>query len=235
LQFPHLPRARRSRSPTSRANQTLIVENPEGTIKNAGWFNIWSINAGGQTTGLHQLAMDTFWYIDPQRGLDGVWQNSLAADKPIYNADFTEMTVKLRSGIYWSDGVEFTSDDAVFTAELHLKTNGMRWSAPFQINVASVSAPDKNTVVFKLKKPNSRFHALFTVRWNAVWMMPKHVFEKVADPLKFDFNKPVLARRLRPAQLRYEWKNGSSGRCARIGNARRSAATARRDRNMSRM
>src|SRR5690348_14730328 len=70
-------------------NQTLIVENPEGTIKNAGWFNIWAINAGGQSTGLHQLAMDTFWYIDPQRGLDGVWQNSLAAEKPIYNADFT--------------------------------------------------------------------------------------------------------------------------------------------------
>ena len=36
-------------------NETLIVENPEGTIKNAGWFNIWAINAGGQSTGLHQL------------------------------------------------------------------------------------------------------------------------------------------------------------------------------------
>ena len=47
--------------------ETLIVENPEGTIKNAGWFNIWAINAGGQSTGLHQLAMDTFWYIDPRR------------------------------------------------------------------------------------------------------------------------------------------------------------------------
>ena len=91
--------------------ELLILENPEGTVKNAGWFNIWAVNAGGQSTGLHQLAMDTFWYIDPQRGLDGVWENSLASDKPIYNADFTEMTVKLRSGIFWSDGVEFTSAD----------------------------------------------------------------------------------------------------------------------------
>src|SRR6478672_4388906 len=101
-------------------NQTLIVENPEGTIKNAGWFNIWAINAGGQSTGLHQLAMDTFWYIDPQRGIDGVWMNSLASDKPIYNADFTEMTVKLRPGIFWSDGVEFTSADVVFTIQTHM-------------------------------------------------------------------------------------------------------------------
>src|SRR5689334_10700234 len=86
-------------------NETLIVENPEGTIKNAGWFNIWAVNAGGQSTGLHQLAMDTFWYIDPNKGIDGVWDNSLASEKPRYNADFTEMTVKLRSGLKWSDGV----------------------------------------------------------------------------------------------------------------------------------
>src|SRR6267154_1978296 len=109
-------------------NQTLIVENPEGTIKNAGWFNIWAINAGGQSTGLHQLAMDTLWYIDPEHGVDGVWDNSLAAEKPHYNADFTEMTVKLRQGIYWSDGVEFTADDVVYTIQTHMKTNGLRWS-----------------------------------------------------------------------------------------------------------
>ena len=110
-------------------NETLIAENPEGTIKNAGWFNIWAINAGGQSTGLHQLGMDTFWYIDPEKGIDGVWENSLAAEKPIYNADFTEMTVKLRRGIYWSDGVEFTADDALYTIQTHMKTNGQRWGA----------------------------------------------------------------------------------------------------------
>ena len=25
--------------------ELVILENPEGTIKNAGWFNIWAINA----------------------------------------------------------------------------------------------------------------------------------------------------------------------------------------------
>ena len=110
-------------------NETLIVENPEGTIKNAGWFNIWAMNAGGQSTGLHQLAMDTFWYIDPDHGLNGVWDNSLASEPPIYNADFTEMTVKLRPGIYWSDGVEFTADDVVFTINTHLNTKGLVRSA----------------------------------------------------------------------------------------------------------
>jgi peptide/nickel transport system substrate-binding protein len=171
--------------------ETLILENPEGTIKNPGWFNIWAINAGGQYTGLHQLALDTLWYIDPERGLDGSWENSLAAEKPIYNADFTEMTVKLRPGIFWSDGVEFTADDLVYTVETQIQHPGMRWSALLALNVDSVTKVDPQTVVFKLKKPNSRFHALFTVRFNAIWMMPKHVFEKAGDPLRFDFNKPV--------------------------------------------
>jgi hypothetical protein len=135
--------------------------------------------------------MDTFWYIDPQKGVDGVWDNSLASEKPIYNADFTEMTVKLRKGIFWSDGVEFGADDVLFTIQTHMKTNGLRWSAPVQINVAEITSPDPQTVVFKLKKPNSRFHALFTVRWNAMWMMPKHVFEKVPDILKFANDPPV--------------------------------------------
>ena len=119
-----------------------------------------------------------------------MWDNSLAAEPPIYNADFTEMTVKLRQGIFWSDGKEFTADDVVFTTDTHLKTNGLVRSAQFQLNVASVEVPDPHTVVFKLKKPNSRFHSLFTVRWNAAWIMPKHIFEG-KDPLKFDFNPPV--------------------------------------------
>ncbi len=51
--------------------------------------------------------------------------------------------------------------------------------------------PDKYTVVFNLKQPNSRFHGYFTVRWAACWMMPKHIFEKESDPLAFKFNPPV--------------------------------------------
>jgi len=172
-------------------NETLIVENPEGTIKTPAWFNLWAVNRQGQSTGLHQLALDTLWYIDPDYGIDGVWDNSLASEPPIYNADFSQMTVKLREGIYWSDGVEFTADDLAFTVQLAIDTEGMRWTAPFRLNVESIEVPDRNTVVFNLKKPNSRFHALFTVRWNAVWMMPKHIFEKVDDPLQFDFNPPV--------------------------------------------
>ena len=86
--------------------------------------------------------------------------------------------------------MEFTADDVVFTAETHMNTDGLVRSATYQLNVESVEAPDPHTVVFNLKRPNSRFHSLFTVRWNAGWIMPKHVFEG-QDPLKFNFNPPV--------------------------------------------
>jgi peptide/nickel transport system substrate-binding protein len=172
-------------------NEILIVENPEGTIQNADWFNIWAANASSQSNGLHQLTMDTFWFIDPDHGVDGVWNNALASEPPVYNDDFTEMTVKLREGIYWSDGVEFTADDVVYTINEHLKTDGLRWSARMQVNVDSVESPDRNTVIFHLKKPNSRFHAIFTVRWTGMWMMPKHIFEDVEDIRAFDFNPPI--------------------------------------------
>ena len=47
-----------------------MIENPEGTIKNAGWFNIWAINAGGQSTGLHQLA---FLIVPSGFSITSVW------------------------------------------------------------------------------------------------------------------------------------------------------------------
>jgi peptide/nickel transport system substrate-binding protein len=104
----------------------------------------------------------------------------------------------------------------------------MRFSAVLANNVASVEAPDADTVIFKLKRPNSRFHANFTVRWGAIWILPKHVFEKVEDPLKFDFNRPVSlsAYTLHSFdadgkwyiwQLRDDWQRTSLGRFGKPG------------------
>src|SRR5215469_18477719 len=60
------------------------------------------------------LVFDTLWYLDQN---SGEWINSLASDKPTYNADWTQMTVPLRQGVMWSDGVEFIADDVVFTVQ----------------------------------------------------------------------------------------------------------------------
>ena len=97
--------------------ETVIVHNPEGVIRNPSWFNIWVNGGGGWSNGLHQLTMDTLWFIDPDAGIPEKSENAIyysLADGPWqYTPDFSEMTVKLRQGMLWSDGVEFTADDVV--------------------------------------------------------------------------------------------------------------------------
>jgi peptide/nickel transport system substrate-binding protein len=171
--------------------QTLILQNPESVINNPGWFNIWVNGGGGASTGLHQLMMDTLWFIDPDAGIEGVTHNSLATGPAEYNADFTEMTVHLRDDIYWSDGEQFTADDVVFTVQTQIDTPSMNWSGQFSTQVKSVEAVDAQTVHFVLQAPNSRFNSLFSVRWNAAWIMPEHIFSGVDNPLEYDFNPPV--------------------------------------------
>jgi peptide/nickel transport system substrate-binding protein len=173
-------------------NQCLILENPSGTVQPADDFNRWRSGYGAfWVCGLQQLALDALWYIDPDAGVDGVWDNALAAEKPIYNADFTQMTIKVRQGLYWSDGVEFSGDDVFYTIDTIMKTKGLSNNGLFSGNIDKLEQPDKNTVIVHLKTANSRFHSAFTVRWGATYIMPKHIFEKEADVVAFKFNPPV--------------------------------------------
>src|SRR5450432_1506059 len=96
-------------------NETLIIQG--AAAQNADWFNLWAAGGGVAINGLQQLTSDALWFINPEGG-KGAWQNALAAEPPIYNADSTEMTVKLRRGIYWSDGVEFTAADVAYTVKI---------------------------------------------------------------------------------------------------------------------
>jgi peptide/nickel transport system substrate-binding protein len=132
--------------------------------------------------------LEPLWTIEPARG---EVINSLAAEGPIYNEDFTQMTVKLRKECYWSDGVEITADDIVYGVETAMKYQGMGSHETFNMYIDKVYKTDDYTVVFELKEPNARFHANFLNKWGAWRPFPKHVFEKVEDPLSFDFNPPV--------------------------------------------
>ena len=169
----------------------LILENPTGKVVPADDFNRWRPGIQSSSTGLQQIGLDALWYIDPDAGIKGVWENAAAADRPLYNKDFTEMTVKLRKGLFWSDGNEFTADDLEYTVDVQKNNPGWAYTGQFSTYVDKMEKPDKYTVVFKLKKANSRFHGLFTVRWGACFMMPKAVFSKQADPLAYKFNPPT--------------------------------------------
>src|SRR5439155_25043228 len=84
-----------------------------------------------------------------------------------------------------------TSDDVLFTIHSFMIHQELNISAEMQLYVNDVPAPDKSTVVFTLNEPNPRFHFYFVVRYNAVYMMAKHVWENASDLKPFTNYPPV--------------------------------------------
>ncbi|MGQ9622184.1 MAG: ABC transporter substrate-binding protein [Candidatus Caldatribacteriaceae bacterium] len=167
--------------------ETLIVDQLTGRVGTPSNFNLWA-GWRWQDRGLQQLCMEPLWTVDYATGeiIPG-----LAAELPKYNEDFTQMTVKLRQGLSWSDGVPITADDVIFTIDLHVRNASLLYHGPMAEFVEKAEKTDDYTVVVTLKGPNSRFHAHFLDRWGCLRIMPKHVFEKVEDPTTFEFNPPV--------------------------------------------
>lgn len=149
----------------------------------AGNYNMWA--PGSVEPHRHALMMETLWYRDQETGelLYGA-----AASDPVYNDDFTQMSVDLRDNIYWSDGVQFTADDLIFTIETLKGNPGLTaggWSAQLNQFMESVEKTGDFSVQFNLLESNPRFHLLFETRWNGIYMMPKHVYENVEDPVTY--------------------------------------------------
>jgi peptide/nickel transport system substrate-binding protein len=165
-------------------NETLIADILTGRVGSPTNFNEW-VGWKWRDRGMQNLANEPLWSVDFATGeiIPG-----LAAGDPDYNDDFTAVTIPLREGVLWSDGEPFTAEDVVFTVETLIAHEGFNANSFFVENVKSVSAVDDTTVAFELNIPNSRFHTTFLDRWGATWIMPKHIWESVEDPVTFEFN-----------------------------------------------
>ena len=76
------------------------------------------------------------------------------------NADATEWTIKLREGVKWHDGSDFTSKDVAFTFKHWLDPkagSAVNLAVAPYMDASGVSTPDASTVVLKLNKANSIF------------------------------------------------------------------------------
>ncbi len=85
-------------------------------------------------------------------------QPILAEALPEVSEDGLTYTFKLRSGVKFHDGTEFTSEDVKYTYEWYMDPENAAINANYFIGVESVEAPDPTTVIVNLKSPNAAFY-----------------------------------------------------------------------------
>jgi ABC-type transport system substrate-binding protein len=95
------------------------------------------------------------------------------ADSWEYNDDYTELAFHLHESVKWHDGEEFTAEDVVFTMNTIQEQAGTLSMS--LMNVTSVEAVDKHTVVFKSAVPDTTL--LYNLAWFGGSIIPKHIYE----------------------------------------------------------
>jgi peptide/nickel transport system substrate-binding protein len=75
--------------------------------------------------------------------------------------DLTSITWKLKPGVKWSDGTEFTSADVVFTYNFIKDPDTAATTSNIAAGVKSVEAIDKTTVKVTYSAPNPNFYQIF--------------------------------------------------------------------------
>jgi len=140
--------------------------------------------------GLHQVAFESLFYLNLETGELQPWQ----AESYQFNDTFDEVTITLREGVKWSDGVAFTAEDVVFTLNM-LKENSAsmgNWGGNAKTWVKDVVAVDDRTVRISLNAANPSY-VVNTFGARVYWtnqIVPKHIWEG-KDPTTFTNYDPA--------------------------------------------
>jgi peptide/nickel transport system substrate-binding protein len=106
------------------------------------------------------------------------------------SSDSKTYTFKLRQGVKWSDGQPLTADDVVWTFQDILRAGTAAYTYNLYSDVASVTAPDAQTVTFTLKQPDAIFLSHLSDYYGAN-ILPKHIYDKGDPTTNPDNNAPV--------------------------------------------
>lgn len=98
-----------------------------------------------------------------------------------YNEDGTQITVKIKEGLKWSDGEPITADDVAFTFQYE-------GNNPEGNGLVSAEATDETTVV--LTYDSAQYTTEFQ-RVGATWILPEHIWSEVTDYATFANEEPV--------------------------------------------
>ena len=159
----------------------------EGSTSDPTTFNTIFVSDTASSTLVGML----FTSLIDQRA-DGTLIPAIAKQVPKVDADQLTYKFDLRQDVTWSDGQPLTADDVVFTYNLmaggvyDYKAINSRYWPDLEQYLASVTAPDKYTVVMKTKVP----YAPFLVNYvDGLPPLPKHVLEPLAKSSPASFRQ----------------------------------------------
>lgn len=191
--------------PTPREQTLVIAQTPTNVFDS---FNPFIPNGEAGQYGLVQVCREFLFYFNFETGetINGIgegWE---------YSTDFSELTLRLNPAARWNDGTPLTADDIVFTVNMLGNNANLFGASDIINNVESVSAVDQHTVLYRLQRPNPRFHYGFVAGIIGAGFIPhpKHVWEN-QDPAAFPNNPPVYSGpyvldQVIPEQFMYIWR-----------------------------
>src|SRR5215475_1791052 len=127
--------------------------------------------------------------ISPEGGLPAVpW---LARTWKWSNGNKT-LTLNLAQNVQWSDGKQMTSADVVYSLKGGIGSQSkvmdvLGYTRP-DTNVASIKTNGRYSVIINLKTVDSQF---ISSSLNSVFIVPMHIWSKVANPATFTNKNPV--------------------------------------------
>lgn len=166
-------------------NRTLIAAGLGGEHP-GGFTDIELFNSyvpGTSRSGYYQACNEGLFYYNMIGDEFIPW----LAESYEYNDDFTEVTVKIRQGAKWSDGVPFTANDIVFTLNMLLNDSTLLRAGEIIDTVKSADVVDDQTAHIVLTGTNPRF-IFDKLTFHAdlgVPIAPAHVYENVDDVSTF--------------------------------------------------
>jgi peptide/nickel transport system substrate-binding protein len=165
---------------TGASGAALTIAKPDGAIATES-NNPWVGDASGMKLGYINAILEPLGFVNLVDPTDEV--TPWLAQEITWNDDFTSVTLVARDGVTWNDGEEFTAEDIEFTFTLLKDTPELDNAA---LGITGVTLDGSSvTVTFgasMFAKQDKVLHKL---------IVPKHIWESVADPATDPNLEPV--------------------------------------------
>jgi peptide/nickel transport system substrate-binding protein len=143
-------------------------------------FNPFQINTRSGTTG---MIYETLLFFNQLNGKTTGW----LATNYLWSSDLTRLTFTLRSGVTWTDGQPFTSQDVVYTLDL-LRQYRQVDTYGLSNFIKDVTNPDAHTVIIQF------YHPAVPELWyiaGQTYIVPYHIWRHIKNPVTDPNPDPV--------------------------------------------